>query len=99
MKQGGKGLRTPRQVESIAARRVRSSAMQEWFRDRVAAAQKRKAKGQRRRPSGHGVTLEMKAISREARQRPVERMYEFTGVNPERDLRKGRRLRAEGTWS
>jgi hypothetical protein len=72
MIQGGKGRRTPTRAEVKVARAVGASSMREWLQDRVAAAQKRNAAGRRRRPSGTGVTEQMKEISRDAAAREPE---------------------------
>lgn len=81
MNEGGKGRRTPRRSEvKVSAARVAAS-MRAWLEDRFAAAQKRNAAAGHARPSGHGVTLEMKAISAAAGVRETEWVVQHSAPN------------------
>lgn len=109
-----KGRRTRTRGEVKVARAVAANSMTEWLNDRWEAARKRNAAPGHARPSGSGVTLEMRSLSHEvARREPewvVKHEYPTTAmrspggmplpknvpyVNPARDFRRGRRLRAE----
>jgi hypothetical protein len=117
MNQGGKGRRTRRRGEAKVEQQVRGNFLREWLQDRSAVVQKQNAAAAHARPPGSGVTLEMKAISREAAAREPEYVVLHTlptvamranwsekaqvlpknqpYVNPARDLKPDRRLRAE----
>lgn len=94
MTEGGKGRRTRSRSEVKVERAVRGNFLREWLNDRWAAAEKRNAAARRRRPSGTGVTAQMKAISQDAARRDPE--YVVQHSLPNREMRRSGLVRDSG---
>jgi hypothetical protein len=92
-----KGNATTPRREARGLRVAAANRLKEWLSDRFDVAVRRKvhAKPAHWRSSGHGVSQTMAAITIAPPQTLVGHTPGTTYVNPARDLRRGRRLRAE----